>query len=54
MEDDRYEAKLDMLDKNPELKAMYSADDDNTQVLYFESGIATISSFTEAPKVIEF
>lgn len=54
VEDDRYEAKLDMLDKNPELKAMYSADDDNTQVLYFESGIATISSFTEAPKVIEF
>ena len=52
--DDRIEAKRDMLDKNPELKGMYSAEDDNTEVLYFESGVATISSFTEAPKTIEF
>ena len=52
--DDRIEAKKDMLDKNPSLKAMYSAEDDNTEVLYFESGKATISSFTEEPRVIEF
>ncbi len=52
--DDRKEAKKDMLDKNPSLRAMYDENDDNTIVLYFESGKATISSFTEAPKVIEF
>ena len=31
--DDRREAKEHMLDGYPQLKAMYSADDDNTQVL---------------------
>ncbi len=52
--DDRREAKADMLDNNPILKNMYSADDDNTEVLYFKNAKATISSFTEAPVVIEF
>ena len=52
--DDRYEAKADMLDANPGLKSMYSADDDNTEVLYFESGKATICSFTDEPRIIEF
>ena len=52
--DDRIEAKRDMLDKNPNLKAMYSADDDNTEVLYFDGGEAVISSFTEEPKIIKF
>ena len=52
--DDRLEAKVSMLDNNPELKNMYSAEDDNTEVLYFESAKATIYSFTEPPKVIEF
>ncbi len=52
--DDRYEAKADMLDNNPELKSMYSADDDNTEVLYFENAKATFCSFTEEPKVVEF
>ena len=52
--DDRIEAKEDMLNKNPELKSMYSALDDNTEVLYFESGVATIYSFTDEPKVINF
>ena len=52
--DDRREAKVDMLDKNPELKEMYSADDDNTEVLYLENAKASICSFTEEPKVIEF
>ena len=52
--DDRYEAKVDMLDNNPELKSMYSADDDNTEVLYLENAKATFCSFTEEPKVIEF
>ena len=52
--DDRIEAKKDMLDKNPNLRNMYDENDENTEVLYFESGVATIYSFTEAPKVIEF
>jgi uncharacterized pyridoxamine 5'-phosphate oxidase family protein len=52
--DDRIEAKKDMLDKNPDLRNMYNENDDNTAVLYFESGRATISSFTEETKVIEF
>ena len=52
--DDRVEAKKDMLDKNPNLRGMYNENDDNTVVLYFESATAVISSFTEAPKVIEF
>ena len=51
--DERREAKADMLEAYPNLKAMYSADDDNTEVLYFENAVATISSFTEPPKTIE-
>ena len=52
--DDRREAKVSMLDANPVLKDMYSADDDNTEVLYFEKAKATFYSFTEAPKTIKF
>ena len=52
--DDRVEAKKHMLDNYPELRGMYNENDDNTVVLYFESATAVISSFTEAPKVIEF
>ena len=52
--DERIEAKKDMLDHYPELRNMYDENDDNTIVLYFENGKATISSFTEAQKVIEF
>ena len=33
---------------------MYSVDDDNIEVLYFEKVKAIFCSFTEAPKVIEF
>ena len=54
IEDDRFEAKKDMLDKNPNLRGMYSENDDNTIVFYFESGRAVISSFTDNEKVIEF
>ncbi len=52
--DDRREVKAAMLDKMPSLKAMYSADDDNTQVLYFKNATATFSSFTEAPETVTF
>ncbi|MBQ9868316.1 MAG: pyridoxamine 5'-phosphate oxidase family protein [Ruminococcus sp.] len=52
--DDRREAKAHMLDNYPELKGMYSADDDNTQVLYFKNATATFSSFTAPPRTINF
>jgi len=52
--DDRVEAKKDMLDKNPELRSMYSEYDDNTVVLYFKNAKATISSFDGESKIIEF
>ena len=52
--DDRREAKASMLDANPMLKSMYSADDDNTEVLFFKNAKATFYSFTDEPKIIEF
>ncbi len=52
--DDRREAKAHLLDAYPSLQAMYSADDDNTEVLYFKDAKATFSSFTEPPKTVEF
>ena len=52
--DDRIEPKKHMLDEYPNLKAMYSAEDDNTEVLYFENATATFASFGAAPKVIKF
>ncbi len=52
--DDRVEAKRHMLDAYPSLKAMYSAEDDNTEVLYFEEAVATFSSFTETPRTVRF
>lgn len=52
--DDRVEAKEAMLNNYESLKKMYSATDDNTEVLYFKNATATISSFTAAPKTINF
>ena len=50
--DDRREVKAAMLEKYPSLQRMYSADDDNTQVLYFKNATATFASFTEAPETL--
>ena len=52
--DDRREIKQAMLDAYPSLQNMYSADDDNTEVLYFKNAVATFSSFTDAPETINF
>lgn len=49
--DDRREVKAAMLDKMPMLRGMYSEDDDNTQVLYFEDAEATFCSFGQPPEV---
>ncbi len=48
--DDDRAVKVAMLDQYPELKAMYDADDGNTQVLYFRSATAVFSSFTAPPE----
>ncbi len=52
--DDRIEPKEAMLNAYPQLKGMYSATDDNTEVLYFKNATATVSSFAAAPIVIKF
>ena len=54
VEDDRREARVSMLDAYPELKAMYSPDDGNTEVFFLKDAKATFSSFTAAPKTVEF
>lgn len=54
VEDDRVEARQSMLDAYPTLQGMYKADDGNCQVFYLKDATSTISSFTEAPKVIKF
>ena len=52
--DDRVEAKKAMLDVYTNLRAMYDENDDNTQVLYFNSGVATFSAFGQPDEVVEF
>lgn len=52
--DDSRSVKVAMLEKMPALKAMYSPDDDNTQVLYFKNATATIASFSGAPETFTF
>ena len=54
VEDTRVEAKAAMLDAYPDLKAMYSAEDENTEVFYMTDVTATFASFTKAPEVINF
>ena len=54
VEDDSVEAKKSMLDVYENLRSMYDENDDNTQVLYFKSGVATFSAFGKADEVVEF
>ena len=54
VDDDRYEAKAHMLDNYPHLKRMYDAADANTAVLYLKDATATFSSFTAAPRTVQF
>lgn len=51
--DDR-DARVAMLDRYPELKAMYDPDDGNTAVYCFTSGKATLASFTAPPETLAF
>ena len=43
-----------MLDTYPSLRNRYDENDGNTQVLYLKNAVATFSSSTAAPEVIEF
>ncbi|MCR5225775.1 MAG: pyridoxamine 5'-phosphate oxidase family protein [Eubacterium sp.] len=52
--DDRREALTSMLDAYPQLRNMYSEDDGNTEVFYFQNATAVFSSFTAAPETITF
>ncbi len=54
VEDDNHDIKVKMLEKMPQLKGMYSADDDNMQMFYLKDATATIFSFTEEPQVVKF
>ena len=51
--DDRA-ARVAMLDRYPELKAMYDPDDGNTAVYCFTQGKATLCSFTAPPETLAF
>ena len=52
--DERVEIKAEMLEKNPSLKSMYKADDDNTIVFYFRNATATVSTFAGTKEVYTF
>ena len=54
VEDDRVEARKSMLDAYPNLRGMYDENDGNTQVFYFRNAVATFSSFSAAPEIVEF
>ena len=54
IEDPRIEAQESMLDDYESLKKMCAAGDGNTVVYYIEDGVATFSSFTSAPRTLEF
>ncbi len=52
--DDDVTAKEFLLDKNPTLKGMYSATDDNMAILYIVDGEARLCSFMGAEKKVKF
>ena len=52
-EDLQREARVAMLEANPSLKGLADSDNGTMTVFFFDSGTATIYSFTEEPKVIQ-
>ncbi len=54
VEDDRVAAREAMLDAYPDLKAMYAADDGNTEVFYLKDATASFCGFTHAPEIVKF
>ncbi len=53
VDDDNRDVMVAMLEKMPSLKAMYSPDDGNMQMLYFKNATATFCSFTQEPEIVE-
>jgi uncharacterized pyridoxamine 5'-phosphate oxidase family protein len=57
IDDPSREVKQLFLDAAPEMKTMYSADDDNMQVLYLKDAVARFHSFADGtgePRIVEF
>ena len=54
VEEPRVEAQEHMLEAYPSLKRMYQPGDGNTQIFALEQVTATFSSFTEAPRTVQF
>ena len=54
IEDDRLEAKKDMLDAYPNLRAMYDENDGNTTVYYLQNAIATLCAFGKPAVLFSF
>ena len=52
--DDSIDAQVHMLDNYPNLKAMYTPGDGNTEVYYLQNATAAICSFTNEPEVYQF
>ena len=52
--DESVEVKKEMLERNPSLKELYSATDDNMAVLYIADGEARFFSFTDPERRIKF
>ncbi|MBQ8130835.1 MAG: pyridoxamine 5'-phosphate oxidase family protein [Clostridia bacterium] len=54
VEDERIDAQVHMLEAYPDLRAMYTPGDGNTEVFALRCGTATFSSFTAAPETVTF
>ena len=52
--DDDLAVKEEFLNRNPGLKSMYKADDDNMAVLYITNGTARFCSFSEPERNVKF
>lgn len=54
VKDDRAEAREHMLEANPGLKKMYGVDDGIMEVLYLDSAVVHICSFTAPTEILRF
>lgn len=52
--DDDLSVKEEFLNRNPGLRSMYKADDDNMAVLYITNGTARFCSFSEPERNVKF
>ena len=52
--DETLSVKEEFLNRNPGLKSMYKADDNNMAVLYITNGTARFCSFSAPEKKVEF